>query len=99
LADAGVNVNFAPVVDLNHRIVNPGDHLSRIHERAISADPVIVTEVARHYCTALQQAGGRCTLKHFPGLGRVFEDTHRESADLTAGTTELTATAGCRFAR
>jgi beta-N-acetylhexosaminidase len=92
LADLGVNVNFAPVVDLNHRIVNPDDHLSRIHERAISADPAVVTEVASRYCAGLDQAGVRCTLKHFPGLGRVFEDTHREDADLAVGVTELTAT-------
>src|SRR5262249_16630473 len=82
LASVGVNVNFAPVVDLNHRTVNPGDRLTRIHERAISADPQIVTDVAGRYCAALWQHGVHCTLKHFPGLGRVFEDTHMESADL-----------------
>ena len=92
LADVGVNVNFAPVVDLNHRIVNPDDHLSRIHERAISANPAVVTEVASRYCAGLHQAGVRCTLKHFPGLGRVFEDTHREGADLPVSVTELAAT-------
>jgi beta-N-acetylhexosaminidase len=92
LADIGVNLNFAPVVDLNHRVVNPGDLLTRIHERAISSDPHVVTDVANHYCAALWQAGVRCTLKHFPGLGRVYEDTHRESANLSADTTELVAT-------
>ena len=92
LADVGVNLNFAPVVDLNHRVVNPNDHLSRIHERAISANADVVTEVAGDYFTALHQAGVRCTLKHFPGLGRVFEDTHRQSADLSLPTRELAAT-------
>jgi beta-N-acetylhexosaminidase len=92
LADLGVNVNFAPVVDLNHRVVNPDDRLSRIHERAISTDAAMVTEVARHYCAGLHQAGVRCTLKHFPGLGRVFEDTHRQSADLGTSASELAAT-------
>jgi beta-N-acetylhexosaminidase len=92
LADIGVNLNFAPVVDLNHRVVNPEDRLTRIHERAISADPFVVADVADHYCAALWQAGVRCTLKHFPGLGRVYEDTHRESADLTVGMAELSAT-------
>jgi beta-N-acetylhexosaminidase len=92
LADIGVNLNFAPVVDLNHRVVNPGDLLTRIHERAISSDPHVVTDVANHYCAALWQAGVRCTLKHFPGLGRVYEDTHRESANLSADTADLVAT-------
>jgi beta-N-acetylhexosaminidase len=92
LAQVGINVNFAPVVDLNHRLVNPADRYTRIYQRAISSDPRIVTDVARQYCTELWQAGIRCTLKHFPGLGRVFEDTHRESADLVASTAELEAT-------
>src|SRR5262245_4105844 len=92
LAAIGVNLNFAPVVDVNHRVVNPNDQLTRIHERAISADPRVVTAVASDYCAALWQAGVRCTLKHFPGLGRVFEDTHRESADLATSVAELKAT-------
>ena len=72
-----MNLNFAPVVDLNHGLVNPADRLSRISSRAISTDPAIVTQVARLYCATLMQTGVHCTLKHFPGLGRVYEDTHR----------------------
>ncbi len=34
----------------------------------------------------------RCTLKHFPGLGRVFEDTHRDHASLTTSVAELSRT-------
>lgn len=83
LARLGFNLNFAPVVDLNHNVVNPNDRYTRITERAISADPKIVTVVAGEYCDALLQTGVHCTLKHFPGLGRVVEDTHTEAADLT----------------
>jgi beta-N-acetylhexosaminidase len=89
LAAIGVNLNFAPVVDLNHGIVNPQDRLTRISTRAISKDPAIVTEVASAYCTTLLQSYVRCTLKHFPGLGRVFEDTHLHTADLNARPDEL----------
>src|SRR5262245_50633627 len=39
LADLGVNVNLAPVVDIDHGIINPGDRFTRISARAISADP------------------------------------------------------------
>jgi len=46
--------------------------------------------VAAWYCAALEEEGVRCTLKHFPGLGRVFEDTHTDHADLTASLDELT---------
>jgi beta-N-acetylhexosaminidase len=92
LADLGVNVNLAPVVDLDYGIVNPSDRLTRISTRAISADPHIVTEVAEDYCSQLLHHGVRCTLKHFPGLGRVVADTHLESADLALPPHELAGT-------
>jgi len=92
LADIGVNLNFAPVVDVNHQIVNPDDYYSRIYQRAISCDPAIVAQVASWYCAALEEAGVRCTLKHFPGLGRVFEDTHLNHASLSTPLAELTNT-------
>jgi len=92
LADLGVNVNLAPVVDLDPGIDNPGDRLTRISTRAISADPQIVADVAEDYCAQLSHHGVRCTLKHFPGLGRVVADTHLESADLALPPSELAST-------
>lgn len=92
LAALGVNLNFAPVVDLNHGIVNPADRMTRISERAISQDPAVVAEVADLYCMTLLQTGVHCTLKHFPGLGRVYEDTHVGAAALVADTADLAAT-------
>jgi beta-N-acetylhexosaminidase len=89
LARVGVNLNFAPVVDLNHQIVNPDDRFTRIHERAISHDPAIVAQVAGWYCGALEETGVQCTLKHFPGLGRVFNDTHKLQADLATSVEDL----------
>jgi len=89
LAGLGVNLNLAPVVDLDHGIANPGDRLTRISTRAIARDPRIVSEVADTYCLQLSMNGVRCTLKHFPGLGRVFEDTHLHTADLVAPLGEL----------
>jgi beta-N-acetylhexosaminidase len=92
LASLGVNVNFAPVVDLDHGLDNPNDRYSRISSRAISTDPNVVAEVAADYCDRLHQHGVHCTLKHFPGLGRVFEDTHFENASLTTSADELART-------
>jgi beta-N-acetylhexosaminidase len=92
LADLGVNVNFAPVVDIDHGVINPGDRLTRISARAISTDPQVVTEVAESYCAQLSDNGVRCTLKHFPGLGRVFADTHLQMADLALPPGELADT-------
>jgi beta-N-acetylhexosaminidase len=92
LGNLGVNVNLAPVVDLDHGLVNPGDRLTRISTRAISADPQIVADVAEDYCGQLSHYGVRCTLKHFPGLGRVVADTHLQSADLALLPDELAGT-------
>jgi beta-N-acetylhexosaminidase len=89
LSSLGVNLNFAPVVDLNRNLVNPNDRYTRIRDRAISGDPLIVADVARHYCRGLREAGVRCTLKHFPGLGAVFEDTHFETGHLNVPLDEL----------
>jgi beta-N-acetylhexosaminidase len=89
LAGLGINVNFAPVVDLPRGPANPDDRYTRIHSRAISNDPEVVAAVAGTYCAGLRASGVSCTLKHFPGLGRVFEDTHRQAADLSAPVSEL----------
>lgn len=99
LASLGVNLNFAPVVDLNHGVVNPEDKTSRISTRAISRDPAIVSEVAELYCETLMLTGVHCTLKHFPGLGRVFEDTHKLTADLATPAAELEASDWMPFRR
>jgi beta-N-acetylhexosaminidase len=89
LADLGINLNFAPVVDLDRGLVNPGDRFTRIHQRAISNDPDLVTAAAGAYCDGLDEAGVRCTLKHFPGLGRVVADTHLTGANLDVAPSEL----------
>jgi len=91
LAYIGVNLNFAPVVDLNKGIIDPADRYSRIYDRAIAADKKVVTKVALWYCDTLSQLNIRCTLKHFPGLGRVEGDTHLEEVNLNASITELNA--------
>jgi len=89
LATLGVNLNFAPVVDVDHRVSSASDRYTRISERAISSDPQVVATVAETYCTTLAQYDVRCTLKHFPGLGRVVGDTHLDNADLPVSADEL----------
>jgi beta-N-acetylhexosaminidase len=83
LAALGVNVNFSPVVDLKPD--SPSGRLdfhTRINDRAIAADPMLVTRVAAAYARGLDSQGVAPTLKHFPGLGSVAEDTHHFSAHL-----------------
>ncbi len=86
LADLGVNLNLSPVVDL--KTARPGHKFnvrSRIDQRAISGDADTVTQVAGIYCSTLLEYGVRPTLKHFPGLGSVAEDTHFRTGTLGAG--------------
>ena len=90
LADAGINMNFAPVVDLMPQS-EPGalDLHSRIARRALSPDPEIVTLAAQTYVTTMEKHGVRSILKHFPGLGSVPEDTHHFAASLDAPVHQL----------
>lgn len=90
LSSLGINVNFAPVVDLNKGVVSATDKFSQIYQRAISSDPQTVAQVARWYCQTLAEYHVHCTLKHFPGLGRLDKDTHLESAQLDTDLEELT---------
>jgi beta-N-acetylhexosaminidase len=85
-------LNFAPVVDVDHGLINPEDWFTHIHQRAISNDPEVVAAAADAYCDGLREADVRCTLKHFPGLGRVFDDTHRGAARLDAPAGDLEQT-------
>jgi beta-N-acetylhexosaminidase len=86
----GVNLNFAPVVDLKVPLKNRNDGETMLDRRAISADPELVTKTAGWYCSTMMSAANvGCTLKHFPGLGHITNDTHRRMATLTVNTEQL----------
>jgi beta-N-acetylhexosaminidase len=70
---SGVDLSFAPVVDL-------GRGNRAIGDRAFSADPQVVAAFARAYVRGMHAAGMAATLKHFPGHGSVLEDTHFDEA-------------------
>jgi beta-N-acetylhexosaminidase len=92
LAALGITLNFAPVVDLLRiEVPNPLDFNSFISRRAIAGDPQVVSDIALAYARGLEASGVEATVKHFPGLGRVREDTHHFSADIDAPVAELEA--------
>jgi len=70
---SGVDLSFAPVVDL-------GRGNRAIGNRAFSPDPDVVAAFTRAYVEGMHSAGMAATLKHFPGHGSVAEDTHFDSA-------------------
>ncbi len=69
----GVDLSFAPVVDL-------GRGNRAIGQRAFSAEPDLVAAFTRSYVRGMRAAGMAATLKHFPGHGSVLEDTHFDAA-------------------
>ncbi len=85
----GVNLNFSPVVDLKTILKSRNDGETNLSARAISADVELVTKTAAWYCSVLVRDGVMCTLKHFPGLGRVAIDTHRRQGRLAATRADL----------
>jgi beta-N-acetylhexosaminidase len=90
LAALGVNLNFAPVLNLRpEKKITRFDFNTLIGRRAISGDPAKVADVALLYIRGLETYGVGATVKHFPGLGRVRGDTHHFSADLETPLDEL----------
>jgi beta-N-acetylhexosaminidase len=81
LASVGVNLNLAPVVDLN---VNPTNPIIGALGRSFSADPAIVTAQAEAFIQGHHAKGVHTTLKHFPGHGSSTGDTHLGVVDVTA---------------
>jgi beta-N-acetylhexosaminidase len=80
LSSVGINLNFAPVVDLN---VNPKSPAIGALDRSFSADPDVVVEMATAEIEAHRAAGVRTTLKHFPGIGSSTTNTDFGVADVT----------------
>ena len=85
LASVGVNLNLAPVVDLN---VNPSNPIIGALDRSFSADPVVVTSQALAFIAGQHQAGIQTALKHFPGHGSSTGDTHLGVVDVTTTWTQ-----------
>jgi beta-N-acetylhexosaminidase len=80
LASVGINLNFAPVVDLD---VNPRSPAIGALDRSFSARPNIVIEMATAEIDAHHARGIRTTLKHFPGIGSATTNTDFRVADVT----------------
>lgn len=74
---AGINMNLAPVVDVNSNPKNPV-----IGIRAYSNDTEKVVAFGRAALTGYKQAGILTTLKHYPGHGDTSVDTHKDLATL-----------------
>ena len=71
LKDFGIDIDLAPVADVNTNPANPV-----IGNRAFSGDPAVAAPMVSAYLRGLQDAGVLGCIKHFPGHGDTRTDTH-----------------------
>lgn len=75
----GVQMNLAPVADVN---INPANPI--IHARSFGDDPHLVAACALRMVHGMASQGILSCAKHFPGHGDVSIDSHRDLPILTA---------------
>ena len=80
LAGLGINLNFAPDVDV---AVNPDNPVIVKKERAFSDNEEAVATMAKEFVKTHRKVNVLTALKHFPGHGSSFVDTHLGLADVT----------------
>lgn len=80
LRNVGINLNFAPVADLN---LNPQSPVIGKIARSFSADPAVVTKHCEIWLDELHKAGVLGCLKHFPGHGSSTVDSHEDFVDIS----------------
>ena len=68
---AGIDVNFAPVVDVNNNPSNPV-----INTRSFGENPQRVARLSELFVDGTQDGGELATAKHFPGHGDTDVDSH-----------------------
>ena len=67
----GIDIDFAPVVDVNNNPNNPV-----INTRSFGEDPTRVAKLAALFVRGLEESGAVSTAKHFPGHGDTDVDSH-----------------------
>lgn len=70
LVACGVDLSFAPVVDIDHKLC------SVIGDRAFHRHSHVVADLSCEFMTGMHEAGMAATAKHFPGHGSVTGDSH-----------------------
>ncbi len=71
LADVGINMDYAPVLDVHTNPENP-----IIGDRAIASDPEMVARLANSFIKGFKDKGMIPVGKHFPGHGDTHLDSH-----------------------
>jgi beta-N-acetylhexosaminidase len=80
----GIQVNYAPDVDVNNNPLNPV-----INDRSFGEDKYKVALFGVQYMKGLQDMGVMATAKHFPGHGDVSVDSHKDLPVINKSRAEL----------
>jgi beta-N-acetylhexosaminidase len=80
----GIQVNYAPVVDVNNNPMNPV-----INDRSFGEDKYKVALYGVQYMKGMQDVGVMATAKHFPGHGDVSVDSHNDLPVINKSRSEL----------
>src|ERR1700734_1153264 len=80
----GIQVDYAPVVDINNNPDNPV-----INDRSFGEDKYKVAEYGLEYMKGLQDAGIMACAKHFPGHGDVSVDSHYDLPVINKSVSQL----------
>jgi len=82
--EAGIDVVFAPVADVNTASTNP-----IIATRSFGDDPHRVAALASAFSAGLREGGVLAVAKHYPGHGSTVQDSHEVLARVTRTEAEL----------
>ena len=85
LKTTGININFAPVVDM---AVNPENPVIAKLGRSFSKDPEVVISHSREFIRAHRENNILSVIKHFPGHGSSQNDSHKGFVDVSDSWTE-----------
>lgn len=80
LSNLGINLNFAPVVDL---AINKKNKVIVYQGRSFSKDPKKVVKYAKTFIQEMNKKNISSVLKHFPGHGSSLDDSHEGFVDIT----------------
>ena len=75
LMASGVDINFAPVLDIDENTS------SVIGDRSFANNVSEVIKMASNFIDGMHEAGMSSTGKHFPGHGGIYEDSHTEHVE------------------
>ncbi len=86
LRDVGVNVNLAPVTDTVPKSLGTGNGPIGRYHREFGYTPKVVARGAKSFVDGLNSRHEIATIKHFPGIGRIKNNTDTSGTGITDNT-------------